>query len=290
MNQTAQEMFTLYDDEILSNILENESVRMQLSERLPFGTVENSDHLTLLFEDVVVNGSIADEPLVSPVGVRINACIRKLLHRFWRYFGTGDAAEKSGATQFNGIRKLATKEQTITANDSTYGYYLELIDLARLVSQIKTNSGRPHVLWTSVAGVKNIQRAYFEKGLEPEYVMVNCPDCNGGFTQRPTLAFQGIPIYADETYPAEPEDPDLGSGDVVHKHTDGLSIYAAVLGRDGLHGVVPASFGKKMIRVKEVLNSTTARTVYRAYWPVGLVLENPLGLSRLKFRSHPSVA
>jgi hypothetical protein len=326
MALSKTEGLLLSNDELLAHLLENESKRIQLAERLPFfpvnghqlrvervdaanfGTaplfdtvpvtvtegsavpqsgLEANFELKLLVQDVKINDYVAynQSNVNSQVGVQLEAATRRMLYTFWKTFGTGDTSVNS--QEFSGLRKLVSAGQTISANDTT-NFYIELIDLARLVALIKANNGRPHVLWTSPAGVKNIQRAYFEKGLEPEYVMVNVPDSNGGFTQRPTLAFQGIPIYADEQYPGTAEGG--GTGDNVGTFTDGTSIYASVLGRGGLYGIVPASFGTKMIRVKEVLNSSTAQTTYRVYWPTSLVLEKADALARLKFRTHPTTA
>jgi hypothetical protein len=315
----------LSNDELLAHLLENESKRIQLAERLPFfpvnghalrvervdsanfgieplfdtvpvtvtegsavpqSSLEANFELKLLVQDVKVNDYVAynQSNVNSQTGVQLEAATRRMLYKFWKSFGVGDVTAGSGQ-EFSGVRKLVIAGQTISANDTT-NYYLELIDLARLVALVKANNGRPHVLWTSPSGIKNIQRAYFEKFIEPEYVMVNVPDSNGGFTQRPMLAFQGIPIYADEQYPGSAEAG--GSGDSVGTFTDGTSIYAMTLGRGGLYGIVPASYGTKMIRVKEVLNASTAQTTYRVYWPTSLVLEKADALARLKFRAHPS--
>jgi hypothetical protein len=326
MPLTKTEGLLLSNDELLAHLLENESKRIQLAERLPFfpvngdtlrvervdaanfgadplfdtvpvavtegvavpqSSLEAKFELKLLVQDVKVNDFVAynQSNVNSQVGVQLEAATRRMLYKFWKTFGTGDTVASS--QEFSGLRKLVTSGQTISANDTT-NYYLDLIDLARLVALVKANNGRPHVLWTSPAGVKNIQKAYFDKGLEPEYVMVNVPDSNGGFTQRPMLAFQGIPIYADDFYPATAESG--GTGDSVGTFTDGTSVYAIVLGRGGVYGIVPASFGTKMIRVKEVLVAANAQTTYRVYWPTSLVLEKADALARLKFRAHPTTA
>jgi hypothetical protein len=328
MPLTKAEGLLLSNDELLAHLLENEARRIQLAERLPFfpvnghslrversqlsdfGTdplfdtvpvtvtegkatptsaLETSFELKLLVQDVIVNDYVAynQSNVNSQVGVQLEAGTRRMLYKFWKAFGTGRIA--TNAQEFDGVRTFAPtgSPQTISANDTT-NWYLDLIDLARLVAKVTANNGRPHVLWTSPAGLKNIQKAYFDKGLEPEYVMINVPDSNGGFTQRPCLAFQGIPVYVDEFYPAVAESG--GTGDSVGTFTDGTSIYAMVLGRGGLYGIVPASFGQKMIRVKEVLVAGAAQTTFRVYWPCGLVLEKQDAIARLKFRAHPTTA
>jgi hypothetical protein len=319
MPLTKTEGLKLSNDELLAHLLENDSKRIQLAEKLPFypvngdslrverasstdfgvdplfdtvpvtvtegkavptSSLEVSFELKLLVQDVIVNDFVAynQSNVNSQVGVQLEAATRRMLYKFWKAFGTGDTTVNS--QEFSGVRKLTPAGQKIQTNDTT-NYYLDLIDLSRLVSKIKSNNGRPHCLWTNPLGYRNILKAYFDKGLEPEYVMVNVPDSNGGFTQRPMLAYEGIPIYQDEDYPTSGTDEQVGTFT-----TNVSSIYAFVLGRGGLYGIVPASFGKKMIRVKEVLAATSAQTTYRVYWPVGLVLEKEDAIARLQFRAN----
>jgi hypothetical protein len=314
MPLTKAEGLLLSNDELLAHLLENDGSRIQLAERLPFfpvngdtlrverasssdfgsdplfdtvpvtvtegkavptSSLEAKFELKLLVQDVIVNDFVAynQSNVNSQVGVQLEAATRRMLYKFWKAFGTGDTSVNS--QEFSGVRKLTPAGQSITTNDTT-NYALDLIDLARLVSKVKSNNGRPHVLWTNPLGYKNIQKAYFDKGLEPEYVMVNVPDSNGGFAQRPCLAFEGIPIYQDEFYP---------TNETLGGQNNGLSIYAMVLGRGGLYGIVPSSFGQKMIRVKEVLSASSAQTTYRVYWPVGLVLEKEDAIARLQLRA-----
>jgi hypothetical protein len=314
MPLSKTEGLLLSNDELLAHLLENDQNRIQLAERLPFfpvngdtlrvervdsanfgadplfdtvpvavtegkavpqTTLEAKFELKLLVQDVIVNDFVAynQSNVNSQVGVQLEAATRRMLYKFWKNFGIGDTTVNS--QEFSGVRKLTPTGQTIQTNDTT-NFFLDLIDLARLVSKVKANNGRPHVLWTNPLGFKNIQKAYFDKGLEPEYVMVNVPDSNGGFTQRPCLAFQGIPVYIDEFYP---------TNESVGTFTNGTSIYAMVLGRGGVYGIVPASFGSKMIRVKEVLVSGNSQTTYRVYWPCSLVLEKEDAIARLQLRA-----
>lgn len=305
----------LSNDELLAHLLENDSSRIQLAEKLPFFPVngdtlrverasaadfgidplfiettppvavtegvakptlalEAKFELKLLVQDLIVNDFVAynQSNVNSQVGVQLEAATRRMLYKFWKNFGIGDTTVNS--QEFSGVRKLAVAGQTITTNDVT-NYFLDLIDLSRLVSKVKSNNGRPHCLWTNPLGYKNILKAYFEEGIEPEYVMVNVPDSNGGIVQRPMLAYEGIPVYQDEFYP---------TNETVGAFSNGISIYAFVMGRGGLYGIVPASFGKKMIRVKEVLAAASAQTTYRVYWPVGLCLEKEDAIARLQLR------
>ncbi len=264
---TATDGLLLAHDPLLAAVMETESKRMQLSERLPFFLSGAEAELTLLVEEVRVrdfsayNQSRAD----SEIGAHLEAATRRLLHRFWRSFATGNAAEDPRT--FNGLGRLITPGQTLSVAG-----HVTLADLARLVAMVKAADGRPHVLWTSAIGVKNIQRAYFEAGLEPEYVMVSAPDLRGGFFKRPLPSFQGIPIHADDFHPAA---------------TD-TSVYAMALGRGGLFAALPATFGTHFLRVKEILHSTDGQTAYRVYWPTRLVLERADALACVSFAPHPS--
>lgn len=319
MPLTKAEGLLLSNDELLAHLLENDSNRIQLAERLPFfpvngdtlrverssaadfgtdpvfdtvpvvvpegvakptSSLEAKFELKLLVQDVIVNDFVAynQSNVNSQVGVQLEAGTRRMLYKFWKTFGIGDTTVN--VQEFSGVRKLTPTGQTIQTNDTT-SFFLDLIDLSRLVAKVKANNGRPHVLWTNPLGYKNIMKAFFDKGIEPEYVMVNVPDSNGGFTQRPCLAFEGIPVYQDEFYP---------TNESVGTFTNGLSIYAMALGRGGLYGMVPASFGRKMIRVKEVLVSGNAQTTYRVYWPVSLCLEKEDAIARLQLRAATGTA
>jgi len=305
----------LSNDELLGHLLENAQNRIQLAERLPFFPItgdslrverasavdfgadpafddlvapvnegvaiptlslETKFELKLITQQVIVNDFVAynQSSVNSQVGVQLESATRRMLYKFWKAFGVG-----VGPNEFDGIKTLAVAGQTIDANDPA-NFYLDLIDLARLVAKVTSNNGRPHVLWGNPKAFKSVLLAYFEKGLEPEYVMVSVPDSNGGMTQRPCLAFQGIPFYIDEFYP---------STDTVGGFNDATSIYAITMGRGGLYGIVPSGFGSKMIRVKEVLGAVNSQTVYRLFWPVGLCLEKQDAIARLRFRAKAAV-
>lgn len=313
MPLTKSQGLFLSNDELLAHLLENAANRIQLAEKLPFFPV-NGDHLRversqpsdfgvdplfdpvplttteglavptstleanfelkLLVQDVIVEDFVAinQSNVNSQVGVQLEAATRRMLYKFWKTFGVGDTTVN--AQEFSGVRKLASTAQSITTIDTT-NYFLDLNDLSRLIAKITANNGRPHCLWTNSLGYKNILYAHYAKGVLPDYVVINVPDSNGGFVQRRVLTFEGTPVYIDEFYP---------TNETVGTFSNGISIYAFVLGRGGLYGIVPASVGKKMIRDKEVLAASTTNITYRVYWPVGLVLEKEDAIARLQLR------
>lgn len=315
----AQGLF-LSNDELLGHLLENAANRIQLAEKLPFFPVngdtlriersqvsdfgvdplfdtvpvtvtegvavptsglEAKFELKLLVQDVIVEDLVAinQSNVNSQVGVQLEAATRRMLYKFWKTFGMGDTSVNS--QEFSGVRKLCPAGQTITPLTDTTNFMLDLNDLSRLVSKVTANNGRPHALWTNGIGYKNILFAHFAKGLLPDYITDTVPDSNGGYVQRRRLAFEGVPVYIDDTY-------NPTGNETIGTFSNGQSIYAMVLGRGGLYGIVPASVGKKMIRVKEVLAATTTNATYRVFWPVGLALEKEDALARLQFRAQAS--
>ena len=313
MPLTKAEGLLLSNDELLAHIIENDSSRIQLAERLPFfpingqelrverasasdfgvdplfdtvpvtvtegkavptSSLEAKFELKLLMQDVIVNDFVQynQSNVNSQLGVQLEAATRRMLYKFWKSFGIGDTSVNS--QEFSGVRKLTPAGQLIQTNDTT-NYALDLIDLARLVAKVKANNGRAHVLWTNPLGYKNILKAHYDKQMEPQYIDVEVPDASGGFRTKRMLSFEGVPVYVDEFYP---------TNESVGTFSNGISIYAMVLGRGGLYGIVPASFGSEMIRSKEVLVAGSAQTTYRVYWPVSLVLEAEDAIARLQLR------
>lgn len=314
MPLTKAQGLLLSNDELLAHLLENAANRIQLAEKLPFfpvngdtlrverssaadfgvdplfdpvpltttegvavptSALEAKFELKMLVQDVIVEDLVAIDfsNVNSQVGVQLEAATRRMLYKFWRTFGIGDTS--ANPQEFSGVRKLTSAPQTIQAIDIT-NFFLDLNDLSRLIAKITANNGRPHCLWTNPLGYKNILFAHYAKGVLPDYVVINVPDSGGGFVPRRVLTFEGTPVYIDEFYPND--ETGLGT------FTNGTSIYAFVLGRGGLYGIVPASVGRKMIRVKEVLAASTTNTTYRVYWPVGLCLEKEDAIARLRFR------
>ncbi len=315
----AQGLF-LSNDELLAHLLENEKDRIELAPTLPFMPVnghllrvervsaanrgaeptfdavggggasanpgeglavpaaatEDTFELKLLVQDVIVADytAYAESNVNSQPGVQLELATRRMLYKFWKTFYAGDASVT--AAEFSGIRKLTIGSQTITTNDVA-NFFLQLEDLARLVALIRANNGRPHVLFTGPLAYKNIQQAYYNRGMHPDFVTVEVPDANGGMRSRKVMAFDGTPIYRDDN---------VLTNETVGGFGNGTSIYAICLGRGGLYGIVPAAFGSKMIRVKEVLVAGAAHTTYRVYWPVSLVLETQDAIARLQLRAN----
>lgn len=319
MPLTKAQGLLLSNDELLAGLIENEPKKIQLAEVLPFYPI-NGDTLRVerssaadygiapLFDTVpvtvtegvavptsaleakfelkgvvqncVVNQwvSSAASPVNPQVGLQLEAAKRRLLYEFWTKFIAGD--ETVNSQEFSGIRKLTPSRQVITPNDGT-NHFARMLDLARVTDLITANGGRPCVLYTGPLGYKNILNAYYVAGLEPEYVEVDVPDPVRGSRRRRMLAYQGIPVYQDSNMP---------TNETIGAFSNGTSIYAMVLGRGGVYGIVPAHAGRSMIQVKEVLAATTAQTTYRVYWTVGLVLEAENAIARLQLRPDTGTA
>ncbi|HZN63464.1 MAG TPA: hypothetical protein VFC90_13750 [Planctomycetota bacterium] len=319
MTLTKAQSLLLSNDQLLAHIIENAPKPVQSLEVLPFFPVDGdslrinraatsgdfgiaplwdkatgafattegktiptsvSFELKQLVQDVIVMDFAAntESNVNSQVGVQLETAIRRFLYEFCAKLYAGVSAGPD-FEQFNGIVALLPAAQKILPKD-VGGFLLVLDDLARLVGQIKANSGRPHVLVTHTLGYKNILKAHYDKGLRPHYALMNVPDCNGGMKQRLTPTYDGIPILIDDN---------ISTTDTIGGQGNGIGIYALVLGRGGLYGITPAVWGSKIVRVKEVLGAATANTTYRIFMNVSLVLESEVAAAQMLIRTNSSV-
>ncbi len=309
MALTNAQALLLSNDQLLAGLLEDEPNRLQFLEMFPYhrvngdslrvsrssaanfgaeGTADSGNVAPSVSQAVPANVSFQLTGLVQDFTVaqlhdlsfsnvnsqsqlQITAAIRRVLYKFARLFIQGDTAT---AGEFDGLRKLVTAGQTIQV---AAGTGLKLTHMQDLVTKIKANNGREHVFFASTTGISKLKESYWKSGIDPAVVTLNAPDSNGGTKRRECLAFDGAPVLnIEDTF-----QPNNESYSTV---TAGTSIWAAVLGPTGLHGIVPESLGERFIRIRRVLESTAA-TRLRVYWPVSLVLQTTTALARLQFDS-----
>jgi hypothetical protein len=237
-------------------------------------TQEANFELKLLVHDVVVQDyvSINQSAKISQAGVQLGGAARRLLYVFWTKFTTGD--QTATPEEFNGLQKLVTAGQSILPVDTT-NYYLELEDLSRLIAKVTANNGRPHALYTSDLGYRNILAAHYARGIAPDYTMLHVPDGHGGHKQLQLPTFEDVPILKDDFCP---------STEALGPFNDGISVYAMTLGSEGVYAITAADAGPRMMTVREVLDETSPNAIYRLTWPVGLCLDKEDALARLQFR------
>ena len=306
MPLTKPQALLLSDDAQLGKLVENEPRRIQLAQMLPFYPVAGdritvprvtnanlgsaiwdtggaaisdtpaiptdpnaSFSLKLLVSAFKVNGTAEYDMLDTriQVSVQVVGAVKRLYYKFWETVNLGDAS--ANPQEFEGLRRLVTTGQTLTARGGAGGIPA-LRELDQLVGLITANGGRPHVLYTSRKGAEAIRRAYYRAQIAPETVRLSVEDAGGGTRSVDVLAFDGIPVIVDDQVP---------SNETANNYT---SIYALVLGTEGLYGVVPSGFEGDMIRAEKVLVNGLCQDSWVVYWPVGLALESQAGVARLQ--------
>lgn len=302
-NAQAQLLST---EALLAGLVENDPKRIQLARRLPFFAlsgdrlavprVTNANLGTAIWDAggsaISDTPAVPDDPNVSfplkllvtsfkmnytaeedmsnvndQVEVQTVAAVTRLYYKFWETFNTGN--NSANPQEFDGVQRLVPSGQTITARDGAGGIPA-LRELDQLIGKITTNGGRPHVLYTSRKGAEAIRRAHFKAAVTPEMIDMRIEDSDGSTRTMPVLAWDGIPILVDDQVP---------SNETSNNYT---SIYALVLGREGIYGVIPEGFQGRMIKAQRVLGDGKAQDGWVVFWPVGVALESQGGVARLQ--------
>lgn len=307
MPLTNDQALRLSNDAFLRGLIENESKRIQMAHLLPFFEIEG-DKLTVprvtsanLGTAVWDAGAtaVSDTPaaptdpnvsfslklLISSFKnnytaqydmsnvnnqetVQIQAAIRRMLYEFWAKFNLGNTG--ANPEEFNGLRQLVTGGQTITANGGAGGQPT-LAEFDLLVGLIKANDGRPHVLYSSRLGYEAWKRAHYALQTIPnEFENLDVPDAQNGIRIVRVPCWDGIWWVIDDNCP---------NNETVNNFT---SVYALVLGKDGLHGIVPQGTKESMFRVARSLVDGKAQDVEVIYWAVGLALQSEVAVARLQ--------
>lgn len=308
MPLTNAQALLLSNDAFIKGLIENESKRIQMAHLLPFFEIEG-DKLTVprvtsanLGTAVWDAGAtaVSDTPAVptSPnvsfalkllissfknnytsqydmsnvnnqETVQIQAAIRRMLYEFWAKYNTGN--ETANPQEFNGLRQLVTVGQTITANGGAGGQPT-LAEFDTLIGLIKANDGRPHVLYSSRKGYESWKKAHYALQTVPnEFENLEVPDAQNGIRFVRVPCWDGIWWVIDDNVPND----ELPSG-------TNTSVYAIVLGKDGLHGIVPQGTKESMFRVARSLVSGVAQDVEVVSWAVGLALQSEVAVARMQ--------
>lgn len=204
---------------------------------------------------------------VDQIEVQTIAAVTRVYYKFWETVNIGDNSARP--EEFDGLRRLVTTGQTLTARGGAGGIPA-LRELDQLLGLIRTNGGRPHVLYTSRKGLEAIKRAHYRAQVAPETILTSVPGAGGEPVMVRVPAFEGIPILVDDLVPSD---------ETANGYT---SIYALVLGKEGLYGVVPAGYETRMIRAEKTLVDGFGQESWVVWWPVGLALEAATGVARLQ--------
>jgi hypothetical protein len=174
--------------------------------------------------------------------------------------------------------------------NDTVTYLINLADLARTANLVTAGEGVGSIIGvTSAIGMVNILKAYFDAGINPEWIELAVWDSNGYRRTVRVLCFRGIPIFVDDFVPT---DVRLGT------FTNGTMLYFLRVGRGGLYAVTSAGAGGEgggtagrgapvgsEVRVAE--HESESSTRYRLSLPVALVLERQCAAASLTFRPSP---
>jgi hypothetical protein len=230
----------------------------------PEELLEANFPLALLTQDVVVANFVdINQALIqSQLGVQLQAAQKRMVYKYLEMMFEGNSALNPG--EFDGLKALATPEQTINTADLN----LTLNDLARLQSLNRTNEGFPSAFVTNTTGLKNIEEAHADAGVE----MQMCPQSECMRESEDTRIVDGD---ASALVPCFNGTPILVSGVMKDNATYGSynagTIAVISFGApDGVFAAVSAD--QPFMTVREVLDSSVTNTIYRLGWSVGMAV------------------
>lgn len=308
MPLTNAQALLLSNDAYIKGLLEAEPKRIQLSQIFPFFEIDG-DKLTVprvtsanLGTAIFDAGgtAVSDTPavptspdvtyalklLISSVKsnytaqytmsnvndqeqVQIAAAIRRMMYQFWATFNTGN--EGANPQEFNGLQQLATAGQTITANAGAGGVPT-LAEFDNLIDLVKSADGRATVLYSNRTGFDAWKKAHYNLNSVPtEFELMELPAPGGGTRMVKVPCWDGIPWVIDDNVPANEQPAGTST-----------SVYALVLGQEGLHGIVPSGTKSSMFRVGRSLVDGKAQDNLAIYWAVGLALASDQAIARMK--------
>lgn len=180
--------------------------------------------------------------------------------KFHRTLAQGDAT--SNAKEFDGIDKLVSDEQTITAGPNGASLTLSMLD--ELCDQVPNGAD----VLIMRRGTIRAYRALLRATYGTDAVMQQLENFG-----RPMLTHNGIPIIMNEF---------LSGEEVQGDNAKTASIYAVRLNEvDGLHGLFGGgSAGIVVEDIGTVQNKDATRT--RLKWYCGLALKSTKSIARLK--------
>jgi HK97 family phage major capsid protein len=180
---------------------------------------------------------------------------KAVAYEFSQTFFDGDITQN--AAQFDGLARLVTGGQTLTAGANGAALTLDMMD--ELIDIVKP--GRPDALLMA----KRTRRKLSSLRRGSGNLLETDVDAFG----RRALYYDGIPILVDDFLPVN---------ETQGTEDEASSIYAVKFGRQGVMGL--QNSGIQVEHVGELETRDATRT--RIKWYTGLAMFTPLGLGRLK--------
>lgn len=222
--------------------------------------------------------------------VQAALAVRELLYKFWTMFESGDRSRNP--TEFDGLLRLVDPANVIDLH--ARGLTLEDLDRAR--EMVRSNDGRcVHMLTTSV-GKRAINSAFWNRGVHPQYDLVDCTGPDGEDREEHVLHFEGAQVFVNDLNqvfgygdagPGIPLDP------VAALHADGVhpplatNIWFFVLGEGNLHGIVPKN--ARDIIVRSTILGDGSSIVYHHTMPASIALGSAGALAVVRNATIPPV-
>ncbi|MCG5512852.1 major capsid protein [Ectothiorhodospira shaposhnikovii] len=192
--------------------------------------------------------------------IQIAQKAKGIARKFRRTLANGNASVN--AKEFDGVHRLVTANQTISAG--TNGNALTLSMLDELLDAVPNGADVLMMRSGTIRAYRALLRA--SGGLEPAHVMME----NFG---RPMLTHNGVPIIVNDFLP---------SNEVQGSSSATASIYAMRLNEvDGLHGIFGGGNAGFVVEdIGTVQNKDATRT--RVKWYCGLALKSTRSLARVR--------
>lgn len=222
--------------------------------------------------------------------VQAALAVRELLYKFWTLFESGDRSRDP--TEFDGLLRLVDPANVI----DLHGRGLTLEDLDRAKEMVRGNDGRGVEILTTSVGKRAINTAFWNRGVHPQYDIVEFPAPDGESREEHVLHFEGAQVFVNDLNqvfaygdagPGTPLDPaEAVSADGVHPPL-ATNIWFFVLGEGNLHGIVPKN--ARDIIVRSTILGDGSSIVYHHTMPAGIALGSASALAVVRNATIPPV-
>lgn len=308
MPLTNAEALTLSRNEVFRHLIENAPERHQLAAIMPHYEIDG-DRIAIprvtpaglgTADFILANGAVADTPAtpttpnvtfslkllatayrtnkvpqrvmstqIDQDATQAEAGAKRLLYRWSSAVFQGN--ETLLPQEFNGTQVLTTPAQTVIANGGAGGQPT-LAEFDQMYSRIRVDNGVPMYFLGNRHGYEAWKRAHYALNSVPNvFAWEELPAPDGGTRRVACFYHDAAKWIIDDGIPNNEQPTGTGT-----------SVYAVVLGRSGLFGILPKGSRDSMIQIEKTLVNGSAQDYTLMTWCVGLALAAETAIARLQ--------